>query len=198
MSQAEEIFEIIYTKNLWGCPETKSGYGSQKTETFMHKYQFDVLFQLLNIKTLCDAPCGDCNWIFDCLPEYIDYTGIEVSKTSIGENIKKFPSKKFLHLDIIEAILPPVDLILCRDCLGHFPLNQIHKCLENFKKSGSKYLLTTTFIPPASPTNVNIKMGEWMAIDLQTEPFNFPPPIVLLKESINMKKLGLWSLNQLS
>jgi hypothetical protein len=195
MNENEKIFDLFYTQNAWGCPETKSGYGSQKKEIFMHKYQFNILFQMLNIKTICDAPCGDCNWIFDCIPDFIDYTGVEISKTAVEENSKKFPNRKFIHCDIIKELLPTYDLILCRDCLGHFPLNNIHECLENFKKSKSKYLLTTTFVNATSNTNVDITMGNWMPIDLQSHPFNFPKPMVLLDESINMKKLGLWMLN---
>ena len=99
MNTAEELFDLYYTQNLWGCPETKSGYGSQKKETFMHKYQFNILFQLLNIKTVCDAPCGDCNWIFDALPNYIKYTGAEISLFAVEDNIKKAIQWSVEHTD---------------------------------------------------------------------------------------------------
>ena len=193
----EETFEYFYKNNAWGCVETKSGPGSKKSETFMHKYQFDVLFQLLKIHTICDVPCGDCNWIFDCLPSFIEYTGMDISKTAIEENITKFPNRKFMHGDIAEKVLPKYDLILCRDCMGHLPLEYIHKCLKNFKESGSKYLLTTTFINSYPSMNSNINFGNWMPINLQMPPFNFPPPLVLLNESIETKKLGLWILNDI-
>jgi chemotaxis methyl-accepting protein methylase len=83
-------------------------------------------------------------------------------------------------LDISKDTLPSVDVILCRDCLIHFSLEDIDATIKNFKRSKSKYLLATNHIDVKK--NVEIRTGEWRSVNLQLPPFNFPAPLKLIIE----------------
>ncbi|WP_106134847.1 hypothetical protein [Mongoliibacter ruber] len=52
--------------------------------------------------------------------------------------------------------------------------------MDNFKKSGAKYLLTTSFIN--HPTNTDIQTGYWRPINLTQPPFSFPTHLKTINE----------------
>ena len=93
----------------------------------------------------------------------------------IDRNKSAYPEISFVELDLLNDVLPSVDLIICRDCLFHFPNADIEKALSNIKKSGSKFLLTTSFSWRTYP-NIDIHMGDFRRINLEIEPFNLPAP----------------------
>ena len=71
--------------------------------------------------------------------------------------------------------------------------------IRNFHKSGTKYLLTTTFT--GIKENTDIVSGRVRPINLQKPPFNFPMPILLINEHCTEevgrfadKSLGLWEI----
>src|SRR4029077_7259276 len=59
----EGIFADIYHGNLWGEPESVSGPGSSLAETAALRRELPDLLAALGVRTLLDAPCGDCHWI---------------------------------------------------------------------------------------------------------------------------------------
>jgi len=209
MNEAKSIFTHIYDTNLWGSEESASGTGStlKETETLRAKLPL-LLSDILkreNKLIFMDAPCGDFNWF-----QYMDtsniekYIGVDIVEAVIQKNntIYGNSNRTFINSNIITDNLPYADVILCRDCLVHFPHEEIFRAISNFKKSGSKYLLTTTF--PTSPENVDIILGNWRPLNLQIAPFNFPQPIHLLHEELQLndkifdsKSLGLWKLEDL-
>jgi len=77
----------------------------------------------------------------------------------------------------------------------------IVKALFNFKKSGTAYLLTTTF--PDVKVNRNIPTGNWRPLNLTLPPFNLPPPERVISDSDNQSEsepravLGLWKIAEL-
>jgi hypothetical protein len=123
----------------------------------------------------------------------------------VGANQQKYgsPTATFINLDISRDEIPAVDLILCRDCLVHFSLEDAVNAIRNFKRSGSNYLLTTTFI--RFPANVDIQTGDWRQINLEVAPFSFPKPIALIDEKCTHtggiyadKHLALWRLEDIA
>jgi hypothetical protein len=99
--------------------------------------------------------------------------------------------------------LPEADLLLCRDCLVHLSFADIGRALSNVLRSGLPYLLTTTF--PECEVNEDIVTGDWRPLNLELEPFGFPPPSELLNERCSEagglfadKSLGLWQLAELT
>src|SRR5262249_28756808 len=108
--------------------------------------------------------------------------------------------RRFLCLDMTRADLPAADLILCRDGLVHLSFADARAAIRNFRRSGSRYLLTTTFV--GRGRNVDTATGGWRALDLQAPPFRFPPPLTLVDERCGQtdgrdKGLGLWKLADL-
>lgn len=98
--------------------------------------------------------------------------------------------------------LPKADVILCRDCLVHFSFADIELALSNFKRSGSRYLLTTSFID--WEMNADISTGGWRPLNLQASPFLFPAPMAMVDERCmhsggiyQGKRLALWELESL-
>ncbi len=134
--------------------------------------------------------------------EGISYIGGDIVKDLIAKNNKAYKNatREFRYINAATDDLPTSDLIFCRDLLVHLSLEDAHKILKNFKKSGSKYLLVTTHLTPTK--NRDIKMGRWRKLNLEKAPFNFPKPLMLIFEKSPEKSecdkyLGLWKLNDL-
>ena len=74
--------------------------------------------------------------------------------------------------------------------------------MANFKRSGARVLLTTTYT--AGRANTDTADGEWRPIDLTGPPFGFPPPLRLINEGCTEgggtfadKSIGVWKLEDL-
>ena len=168
----KKVFTDIVEGNKWSGAESVSGTGSDSINTKHLRYVFPDLLKKLGIKSLLDAPCGDFNWLSQCLPNHIYYTGVDIVDSVVKSNNAKF-NKLFYVCDITCDDLPKSDLILCRDCLGHLTNIDIIKTAYNFKKSGSTYLCATHFIGLEGSLNVDIETGQWRPSNLMTEPTNF-------------------------
>lgn len=195
-----EIFKNIIEKNIWKSKESKSGTGSTLKQTVVIRKEIPKIIADFKIQSMLDAACGDFNWMRH-MPLKCRYYGVDVVPNIIKQNQISFSSaeKTFMVADISTDLLPKVDLILCRDNLVHLSYDDIKTVLLNFKKSGSKYLLTTTF---SSRYNRNINTGDWRPINLQLPPFIFPDPIRLIDEkctegAYSDKCLGLWLLSDI-
>jgi hypothetical protein len=94
-----------------------------------------------------------------------------------------------------------VDLVLCRDCLVHLSSKDAVAALRNLKRSGSTYLLATTF--PEHTDNPDVITGYWRPINLELPPFALPRPMLMINEGCPErggadKSLGLWRIADLS
>jgi hypothetical protein len=129
----------------------------------------------------------------------IQYIGGDIVRELIDSNKKRFPGVDFRQIDLMNDRLPKVDLILCRDCLVHLPLPDGSKAIDNFYKSGARWLLSTTFTKHSE--NIDIAPGKWRPLNLQLPPFNLPKPVEIIFEGCEEqhrcyadKALGLWRL----
>lgn len=200
----ERAFTNIYQTNNWGDIESRSGSGSKLSETLVVRQKLPLLIRNLGIKTILDAPCGDFNWMKELDLQIESYTGLDIVGELIEENNRKFSrlGRQFRQLDICHDDVPEADLIICRDGLVHLSFSDIALALENFRSSGSRYLLTTVF--PELNNNIDIATGMWRPLNLCTSPFHFPPPNKLIEEqpaavkkSCGKKCLGLWLISEL-
>lgn len=198
------IFSDVYYRRRWGDLSI-SGPGATLIQTETIRVDLPFLLEKINARSLLDAPCGDFNWMKETKLNLEYYIGADIVPELIAHHQQTFgaPNRKFVNLDIISDDLPKVDVILCRDCLVHFSYRRIFPALRNFKKSGSTYLLTTSF--PDQQENIDIITGGWRPLNLQIHPFNFPKPIDLIDEKLmedngkNLRKvLGLWQLNDIA
>ena len=163
-------FKRIYSQNLWLSEESASGHGSELKTTVTIRHELPEVFKKFKIKSFLDIPCGDFNWLQHVDMTGIDYIGADIVDELIEKNKIEFPEFDFEVLDIIQSTLPKVDIIFTRDCLGHLSFDNAIKAIKNIRKSGSKYLLTTTFTAIAG--NRNISDGHWYPINLMLSPFD--------------------------
>ncbi|RZN20759.1 hypothetical protein CWO90_33965 [Bradyrhizobium sp. Leo121] len=84
----------------------------------------------------------------------------------------------------------------------HFSFAQINRAIDNIKRSGSKWLLTTTF--PGIRQNRDIEDGDWRPLNLRSAPFLFPSPDTTINEGCTEasgdysdKSLALWRIDSL-
>jgi len=128
------------------------------------------------------------------------YTGMDIVPELIQRNRQRFKHLSFTVADITRSELPTVDLILCRDGLVHLSNIHLMAALANFKRSNSKYLLTTTFTKTDETTE--IASGWWRPINLELPPFELPKPLIRINDSdsddfYNDKTLSLWKLTEI-
>jgi hypothetical protein len=192
------IFRDIYVSNTWGSDDSRSGTGSDQTQTGVIRGVLPGLFRELGVRSLLDIPCGDFHWM-RLLNLDLDYIGADVVPELIAANEACYggPRRHFEVMDIATDDLPRVDLVFCRDLLVHFAFADAQRAIANLKRSGATWLLTTTF--SGRQTNDDIRTGEWRPLNLQLPPFSLPPPVQLINEACTEwdgewadKCLGLW------
>jgi hypothetical protein len=154
-----------------------------------------------NIRTVLDIPCGDYHWFGSMDLDLDRYIGADIVPELVASARDRFTDDRhcFLELDAASSELPHVDAIFCRDMLVHFSGDDVRRTIANFKRSGSTYLITTTY--PGRKNRRKITTGQWQPIDLT----NFvvaPELLELMKEyspdeyqgRLSDKCLALWRL----
>ncbi|HEX7085219.1 MAG TPA: class I SAM-dependent methyltransferase [Vicinamibacterales bacterium] len=197
-----ERFDLIFRTNLWSA-STRSGLGSELAATAALRAALPPLIEALGARTMLDVPCGDFNWLSTVALD-VDYTGADIVPALVEENTRRHggPRRRFIAADLTADPLPAADLVLCRDCLVHLSFANIRRALDNLRRSGSRYLLTTTFLE--HEVNTDIEDGDWRVLNLQRAPFNLPEPEMTLLEGCSEgdgafadKALGLWRIADL-
>jgi hypothetical protein len=110
-----------------------------------------------------DLPCGDFSWMNIVDLTNVHYTGADIVEPLISANNERYAqgdSVKFLKLDLIRDTLPKCDLIINRDCLVHLSFDDIRSAIRNIKNSGSKFILSTTFIRHPLIMTLPLEIGE--------------------------------------
>lgn len=200
----KDKFSEVYEKNIFKGRQSRSGEGSDLIQTAVIRHALPELIKELNITSFLDAPCGDWYWMRAVNLGVSQYIGVDIVEALINKNKLEFSNEKtsFHCMNLAESDLPKVDLIFSRDCLVHLSFEDALKIISNFKRSGSKYLLTTTFTNRTE--NEDLGQGFWRPLNKQLAPFNFPPPIRLINEACTEgngqftdKCLGLWLLSDI-
>lgn len=194
-ARVEALFTAMYQENYWGSRESRSGNGSTEKATRKIRKVLPGIISQYHLTTMLDIPCGDFNWM-QLVPMSIQYTGADIVAEIVSTNRITY-GDKFKHLNLLYDELPCVDLIFCRDCLGHFSISDLKRAILNIIKSGSRYLFATTF--PRKENNRTIRTGQWTPYNLQAKPIGFPNPILAVNEncqecypSFTDKSMGLW------
>jgi hypothetical protein len=201
-SEQRSTFTEIFRANAWESAESVSGRGSTQARGMDFRASLVSLLDAYAIQSILDAPCGDCTWMRDVLEERpLQYTGVDIVEALIAENVRTHgtATRRFLCLDMSRDDLPAADLVLCRDGLVHLSFADARAAIRNFRRSGARYLLTTTFVGRAR--NTDTPTGGWRPLNLEAAPFGFPAPLALVDErcpqaggAYHDKHLGLWDL----
>ena len=195
---ADVIFTEIFHGNKFGGTQSASGPGSDIYQTRVVRNALPAVIDDCDIRTMLDIPCGDFHWMKHVSLESVDYIGADIVEDLIQQNKKCETSNvHFCQLNLIEDLLPRVDLVFSRDCFVHLSFRDTALALHNICQSGSIYLLTTTFT--SCHSNRDIATGQWRPLNLQNAPFHFPPPLRVINEGCTEndgrysdKSLGLW------
>ncbi|HEY3638888.1 MAG TPA: class I SAM-dependent methyltransferase [Rhizomicrobium sp.] len=196
-------FVSIYATNYWRNGESRSGLGSSLAQTEAVRAALPTVCRELGVSSLLDVPCGDLNWIRHVELPGVKYIGADIVPALIASNVAQFgeTGRTFMVLDLVKAVPPQVDLILCRDLLVHLSFADIARILSNIRRSDAKWLLTTSFQNRESNEKLG---GDWRPLNLERPPFDFPPPRRVILENCTQdggqyadKTLALWSIADL-
>jgi hypothetical protein len=198
-------FRRIHDTNLWGAAASPSGLGSEIDATAVLRAELPWLFERLGVTSLLDAPCGDAGWI-NTADLRVRTVGVDIVPALIGRLQARAAAGDIrgeYHLaDITRDALPRCDAILCRDCLVHLSFANIERAVANFRASGAKWLIVTTF--PEWQANADCEDGDWRALNFERAPFGWGPPVELLNENCleagggwRDKSLGVWRLAEI-
>jgi hypothetical protein len=199
-----DYFKKIYDGHLFGNSSSASGPGSTLEKTKFLRQEIQDLIQTLNLVTIGDVPCGDLAWMSKLDLDGIEYTGYDIVPELIDKLRINFPEKHFDIHDATNDVLRSFDLIICRDLLVHLTNEQVLMVLDNFRSSGSRYLLTTTFTSHKKNQELRVPVRGvgWRPINLELEPYCLGKPVKVITEVSQQsgkrysdKSLGLWKIN---
>jgi hypothetical protein len=199
-SDAAEVFGRVHAVNHWQGSESVSGPGSSLAATAAVRSALPFLLRGLGATTMLDAPCGDFGWMSHAELGALHYIGVDVVPELIDiARSRAGAHQEFRIADISRDPLPRADLVLCRDCLVHLTEESAFAAIANLKRSGSRYLLATTFY--ALRENRRGSTGGWRPLNMQRPPFSFGSPTILIPERgfdldipHSDKSLGLWDI----
>jgi len=196
-------FDGIYQRNGFEGTESRSGGGSTLEQTRVISREIPLLLKELGVKHFLDVPCGDLNWMRYVELGDVKYTGGDIVQTIVDKNTAEYGDEKrsFQRINIITGPLPVADMIFCRDCLVHLSFADGLSALEQFRNSGAKWLLTTTFTDRAS--NSDLYEGDiWRPLNLEKAPYNLPKAERYINEACTEggglfgdKCLALWRID---
>lgn len=205
--QLQEKFSEIYEKNIFGGRLSRSGEGSDLVQTEVIRRELPKIVKEYSVKSFLDAPCGDWFWMKETNLEVEQYIGVDIVEAVIKQHEIDYgsPSIAFMCLNLVADSLPKADLIFSRDCLVHLSFEDALNVIENFKKSGAKYLLTTTFNDMKKNNDLVDVDNFWRPLNMCLAPFNFPQPILFVNEECTEevghysdKGLGLWLMSDIN
>jgi len=209
----KQVFSNIYENFGFGNSDSRSGPGSDLEQTETIRQEIKKLIKSYNIKSVVDIPCGDFYWMKEIVFNFDNYIGGDIVENCIKENNERYGNSriKFINFDLLKDEIPTADLLIVRDIIGHFPISDGIKIVENILKSNCKYLLSTTWYNVEDNSyykkhyNSGTNLGRFYPVNLMSDPFNFPQPEFLIEEKIevdnfsagNRKVLALWDLEKL-
>lgn len=193
----KRIFLNIYRTRGWDDQASLSGPGSSLATTENLRAALPDLLIRLRAQSFLDLPCGDFQWMKEVPLGVVTYIGGDIVEPLILKNREYYGNRgDFIALDLLRDPLPKVDVIFCRDCLVHLSFREGLQALANIRRTGPKYLLSTTF--PELAVNADTVTPYWRAINLERPPFNLPEPISMIKDHSDWQKndrgkyLGVW------
>lgn len=197
----ENRFRRYALTNRWKEKETVSGPGSTAEYTENLRKELPRLFEKFEIRSMLDAPCGDYNWMRLVERPKVQYIGGDIVPELVEDNNARYANHNthFILCDILKDDLPVVDLWMCRDVLFHFPYADIFRTLRNLLRSDITYLLTTDH--PEQEENIDIRIGRFRPLNVLSEPFCFPEPILWIDDWIKgypMRRMGMWEVKSLA
>jgi hypothetical protein len=172
-----EVFAHIYEAGLWGKNEAgvpNSGTGSTAELTVVYRAYLQHFLEEHDIHSVVDAGCGD--WEFSRLIDWsgVDYKGYDLVESVVQQDRTLYaaPNREFIVADVVEADLPPADLLICKHVLQHLPSGDVAKFLKQLPKYKHALLVDGVDSESLTAPNAEIVAGQYRPIDLTQPPFN--------------------------
>jgi SAM-dependent methyltransferase len=173
----QAAFDEIYEHALWGTnggDAGTSGFGSMMKATSVYRTFLAQFMKDADIHSVVDAGCGD--WESTQAIDWagIDYKGYDIVASVIEKDKKQFgkPHIQFFTANIVDADLPPADLIIVKQVLQHLPNAAVAKFLEQLPKYKHALIMDSVEPKTLSGDNRDIAPGQFRALDLTRPPFN--------------------------
>ena len=134
-----------------GQPETWCGQGSCLHNTRKQRKWIPHIVQKYSIRTIADVGAGDLNWIAHTrLPDSVEYTPYDIVQWT----------PEIVLFDLVEQVPPAVDLIMCLWVLNHFSKQDYTSAINNIRKSGAQYLMTTDYRRASKELEIDYRHAE--------------------------------------
>ncbi len=170
-------FTDIYEKRKWGTnggDAGTSGFGSTLAATVLYRTYLEHFMAELGVHSVVDAGCGD--WEFSQAIDWkgIDYKGYDIVASVIESDRAKFekPNIHFFVANIVDADLPPADLLIVKHVLQHLPTASVQKFLGQLPKYKHVLLVDSVNRSTLSGKNTDIDAGEFRELDVTRAPFD--------------------------
>ena len=168
ITDSQKAFSEIYRRNAWFGG---SGHGSRPEYTAPYVALLQEFLRSNRIQTAVDFGCGDWQVAKQLDWSGIRYVGFDVVESLVRENQRSFGSNTIsFRLAEGRTLLPPADLLICKDVLQHLPNREVQHYLSIFKRL-YKFIIITNDVFPDAYTNREIENGGVRPIRLDLPPF---------------------------
>jgi SAM-dependent methyltransferase len=173
----QRVFDDIYRRGKWATDANDagtSGLGSTVESTYLYRMFLGRFFAEAKIHSVVDAGCGD--WEFSQAIDWsgIDYKGYDIVPSVVEKDRAKFerPNVHFFQANVVEADLPPADLLIVKHVLQHLPNAMVQRFFAQLPKY--KHVLMVDAVDPdtLSGKNTDIVPGDFRFFDPTAPPFN--------------------------
>ncbi|WP_146205793.1 methyltransferase domain-containing protein [Azospirillum sp. TSH58] len=156
------------------------------------------------VGSLCDAGCGNANWVVGITGGIDSYLGIDIDEAtlSLARSSCFLPGHRFERGNMMEADYSGYDAVLSHDALSFLSNADILRTIDRMAAGGGRFLMLSTY--PALGANMDSPGGAWRPINLTKPPFNLPEPLHLLPERQanpndpnSSKSIGVWMVSDL-
>jgi hypothetical protein len=176
--------------------ESRSGLGSTISGTEPIRTELPKIIKNFEFRVINDAGCGDLNWISTLDLSGVDYMGYDLHALSAEEAAKlgkmKARRRAFQELDIVNDLMRPCDMVICKDVGIHLTNEDFLQALENFR-AVTKFLFSTSRDQASNDDRIKVS-GGFSPINLGIAPFNLGPPLIRIEEPMWDRFAGLWRL----
>jgi len=162
----------------WG---KNSGPGSNPYHTIDYVAFLSKFIHMNRVRTIVDIGCGD--WQFSRQINFggASYLGLDIVPSVIERN-KAMHARSGVDFALMPKTpdgLPAADLLLIKDVLQHLPDAMIEVYAKLVFPRFRFCLVTNSFTKLNTPTNVDIRAGDFRCLDLTAPPFNLRGAYVL-------------------
>lgn len=194
MSERQRTFAGIWARNAWNGTETPAGPGSTMLATRTLQEELSRIIGEMGITSVLDAGCADSLW----MPELPGYIGVDIIPAAIERAKERHPDRTYFVADICADELPRCEAVIVRDALQHLSLRDGLTALQNFRRTGVKWLLASSH---EGEENSDVLSGGYYPCNLEAAPFWLGPPRWAIPDGIwdagvryPNKVFGLWEL----